>query len=145
MKRTINTLILTAGIAALLTAACNTKKGDETVSTADSTATPPIAAVDTQNVWKQDWEKFKSDAQVQIQKNDDSISAFNVRIQQGNSKLKAKYEKRVAELKAKNEEMKAKLNDFKEDSKEKWEQFKLDFNNAMDSLDQKIKRLDEKA
>ena len=146
MNGQIKTLALTALISGLIVSACNTSnkgKGNNEAMTANDTTMQPIA-MDTQNNWQQDWEKFKADSRAKIKENDDSIEAFRVRVDKGKSKMKVQYDKDIEDLKRKSEALRVKLDSFKEKSKEKWDRFETDFNNDMDTLSIKVKDLTKK-
>src|SRR5579864_786349 len=138
MKGKIVALAITAIITAAIFTSCNSPQKNAETSQSDTTSVPR-EVIDTPSAAKQDWEKFKSDAREKIRQNEDSIDALQKRMDKAGSKMKAKYDKKIAELEEKNNELKRKLDDFKEEGKEKWEKFKYDFNNAMDTLGEKIK------
>jgi hypothetical protein len=142
MNKPFRKLILLAGIWGTIVVGCNNNNSPlNRTSKIDSTMTP-ISTIDTQNIWKKDINKFQSDAKEQIRENEDSINVFKERMQKSSSDMKAKYDQRVALLREKNEEMKEKLNGFRQGNRLKWDQFKKDFNNRMDTLDQKIKKFE---
>ncbi len=90
--------------------------------------------IDAQIQFEQDWQQFKSNAELRINSNQQQIDDFKAAMRATSTKFKAKYENEVLTLEQKNIELKKKLNDFKYERKENWEEFKISFNNDMDVL-----------
>jgi hypothetical protein len=88
--------------------------------------------IDAQIQFEQDWQQFKSNAELKINSNQQQIDDFKAAMRSTSTKFKAKYENEVLTLEQKNIELKKKLNDFKYERKENWEEFKTTFNNDMD-------------
>ena len=90
--------------------------------------------IDTQKQIEQEWQQFKSDAELKINTNQQKIDDFKAAMKTTSTKFKAKYENEVLTLEQKNIELKKKLNEFKYERKENWEDFKKAFNSDMDSV-----------
>jgi hypothetical protein len=88
--------------------------------------------IDAQMQFEQDWQDFKSNADLRINSNQQQIDDFKAAMRSTSNKFKAKYENEVLTLEQKNIELKKKLNDFKYERNENWEEFKTTFNNDMD-------------
>ena len=88
-----------------------------------------------------DWQKFKTESEIKIQDNENSIAAFKEKMKKSGNKLKIKYNKEVANLEQDNREMKKKLEDFKDDGKSAWINFKTGFNKDMDKIGKAVKDL----
>ncbi len=88
--------------------------------------------IDAQIQFEQDWQQFKSNAELRINSNQQKIDDFKAAMKSTSTKFKAKYENEVLTLEQKNIELKKQLNDFKYERKENWEVFKTKFNNDMD-------------
>jgi hypothetical protein len=129
--------IITGGI--LTACSSNENKAEASQGYKDSLTMANNAASDTINTAKDDWEKFKADANDRIQRNEDSIVVVKKRIAKEDTKIKAKYNKLVVRLEDKNNELKARLTDYKDEGKDKLEKFRADFNNSMDTLGTNIK------
>ena len=88
--------------------------------------------IDAQIQFEQDWQQFKSNAELRINSNQQQIDDFKAAMKSTTTKFKAKYENEVLTLEQKNIELKKQLNDFKYERKENWEEFKISFNRDMD-------------
>ena len=88
--------------------------------------------IDAQRQFEQDWQEFKSNAELRINSNQQKIADFKAAMKSTSNRFKAKYENEVLTLEQKNIELRKQLNDFKYERKENWEVFKTTFNNDMD-------------
>jgi hypothetical protein len=91
--------------------------------------------------FEQEWQEFKSDAELKINANEKRIAEFKVKIKTEGKEFKAKYDKDVVVLEQKNAGLKKKINEFKFESKDKWVEFKYGFNKDMDIVGKSIKDL----
>lgn len=94
---------------------------------------------DAQAKYEQEWQQFKSDAELKISANEKSINEFKAKMKTEGTKFKAKYEKEVAVLEQKNIELKKKISEYKYEGKDNWEEFKRDFNRDIDIVGNAIK------
>ena len=85
-----------------------------------------------------EWQKFKTESEVQIKINDDKIDELKAKMDKAGTKTKAKYKKAVAELKEKNHALKEKLEDYKDEGESKWQEFKTNFNHDLNAVGETI-------
>jgi hypothetical protein len=88
--------------------------------------------LDAQAQFDNEWQQFKSDAEMKISTNEKKIDEFKTAMKTTSKKFKTKYENQVLTLEQKNIELKKKLNEYKYEGKDKWEEFKRDFNADVD-------------
>ncbi len=91
--------------------------------------------------YSDDWQKFKSESELKIKDNENSIAAFKEKMKKSGKKIKVKYNIEIANLEKTNRQMKKKLEEYKNDGKNAWEDFKTGFNNDMDKLGKAVKDL----
>ena len=91
--------------------------------------------------YSDDWQKFKTESEVKIQDNENSIAAFKVKMKKAGSKIKTKYNEEIANLEQENRNMKKKLEEYKNDGKSTWSDFKAGFNKDMDKIGKALKDL----
>lgn len=82
----------------------------------------------------EDLKKYRADADIQIEKNKDSIKEFKARVSSEKKEAQVGYELKIAELEKKNTEMKKKLDQYSGKSADQWESFKTEFNRDMKNL-----------
>jgi hypothetical protein len=142
MKSRIIRLTTAALIIGSICTSCNPqqRKTDEAQMLNDSMEHPHNIA-DTLNVERQDWEKFKTDAEAQLIRNQDTIAAYKSRAQRGAAKLKARYNQRIAKLDEENIQLKKRIDEYKEEGKANWDKFKLNFSNDLDTLNVQLKEV----
>jgi len=133
----LTVILLTAG--SILTGCENNRENaKEKVQQADQ------ALKDAQAQFDNEWQQFKSDAELKIDANQKQIDDFKVAMKTTSKKFKSKYKNEVLTLEQKNIELRKKLNGYKYEGKDNWEQFKQDFNNNMDSVGNALKDIFEK-
>ena len=92
-----------------------------------------------QTGFDKEWQKFKHNADIKINKNEKRIAEFKVKIKGAKEDLRVKYDKEVVVLEQKNADLKKNLSEYKYESKDKWEEFKKGFNRDMDDVGSAIK------
>jgi outer membrane murein-binding lipoprotein Lpp len=90
--------------------------------------------LDAQAQFNNEWQQFKSDAEMKISSNEKKIEEFKAAMKTTSKKFKTKYENTILTLEQKNIELQKKLNDYQYEGKENWVKFKQAFNNDMDSV-----------
>jgi chromosome segregation ATPase len=88
-----------------------------------------------------DVEKYKKETAAEIAANNESIAAFNKRIETEKNEAKAVYKNQVAKLEQKNTDMQKRLDDYKADGKDNWKAFKKEFSHDMSELGQAFRDL----
>jgi DNA anti-recombination protein RmuC len=86
-----------------------------------------------------DMEKYRRETAAEIAVNNQSIAAFNKRIETEKNEAKADYRNKITRLEQKNTDMKKRLDDYKADGKDNWKAFKTEFNHDMAELGQAFK------
>jgi chromosome segregation ATPase len=86
-------------------------------------------------------ETYRKETEAKIAANNESIAAFNARIDSKKAEAKTDYKNRIAELENKNTDMKKRLDEYKADGKDNWEIFKLEFSRDMEELGKAFKDL----
>lgn len=81
-----------------------------------------------------DVEKYRRETAAIIATNNESIAAFNARIESEKMEARADYQKKIATLEQKNTDLKKRLDDYKAEGKNSWEQFKIEFSRDLDEL-----------
>ena len=79
-------------------------------------------------------EKYRRETAAIIATNNESIAAFNARIESEKMEARADYQKKIATLEQKNTDLKKRLDDYKAEGKNSWEQFKIEFSRDLDEL-----------
>jgi hypothetical protein len=141
MKNKIKAIFLITGLAGLITTACNSTQQSNDAGMVKTDTIVTITSIDSQSMWKQEWEGFKAQANAKIKENEDSLEAIRKRGGMSSEKAKYNYEKEMTALKIKNEELKMRLENYKEESKERWKAFRSDLNNGLDSIGQGLSKL----
>lgn len=140
MKKSILVIAASTFITGAILTSCNTSA--EKVENAQNNVTEANKDLDKANKeYLADIENYKKETADKIAANDQSITEFNVRIENEKKEAKADYKKKIAELEQKNSDMKKKMDDYKAEGKEKWEIFKTEFSHDMDELGNAFKDL----
>jgi len=85
----------------------------------------------------EEYEAFKADAQIRINKNNDRIAELRVKKSKPGKTLDEYYESRITALEKRNRELKDKI-DMYDRSQSNWAEFKREFNHDMDELGKAI-------
>lgn len=86
----------------------------------------------------EEWETFKSDAEITIRNNEIRIADLRVKLSKQGTMLDPMYEKKIETLEQQNKDLIKKIEDY-EKSKSDWETFKREFNHDMDELGKALK------
>ena len=86
----------------------------------------------------EDWETFKSDAEITIRNNEIRIAELRVKLNKPGTILDPMYEKRIEILEQQNKDLKKRI-DYYEKNNSDWETFKREFNHDMDELGKALK------
>lgn len=133
MKKSILTLALTMFAAGTIFTSCNSSS--EKVENAEENLKQASQDLDKANEeYFTEIEKYRKDAAEKFTANEQSIIAFNARIENEKAEAKADYRNKIAELEQKNTDIKRRMDDYKAISKEEWETFKAEFNHDMEEL-----------
>lgn len=84
---------------------------------------------------------YRRETNAKIVANNESIAAFNARIDSEKEEAREAYKKKVSDLEKKNTDMKKRLDEYKAEGKEGWENFKAEFNHDMDEIGNAMKDL----
>jgi len=82
---------------------------------------------------------FRTESEMKIKKNEESISDLKIRILKNNDKEIAAYQVRVGELEQKNINLQKELTNYVFAGREEWVAFKTTFNYNMDELTKALK------
>jgi hypothetical protein len=135
---TLTTITFLTG--ALFLSNCSTSA--EKVATAEENVTDAQKDLDKANAeYIADMETYRKETEAKIAANNESIAAFNARIDSKKAEAKADYKSRITELENKNTDMKKRLDEYKADGKDNWEIFKLEFSRDMEELGKAFKDL----
>ena len=85
----------------------------------------------------EEYEAFKADAQIRINKNNERIAELRVKKSKPGKALDEYYESRISALEKRNRELKDKI-DMYDRSHSDWAEFKREFNHDMDELGKAI-------
>ncbi|HSD06343.1 hypothetical protein [Flavobacterium sp.] len=88
---------------------------------------------------KEEWESFKNDMNVAIEKNNLKIAELKEEIKKSGKKAGIEYNKKIDTLSARNQVLKEKIANYKNDANADWESFKREFNHDMDELGHALK------
>jgi chromosome segregation ATPase len=88
-----------------------------------------------------DVEKYRKETAAEIAANNESIAAFNKRIETKKNEAKAVYKNQIIQLEQKNTDMQKRLDDYKADGKDNWKAFKKEFSHDMSELGQAFRGL----
>ena len=141
MKNKILVLAILGFAAGVVLVGCQ-KTGK--TSNEDSKGSMGEAEPDSQAVragYSDEWQKFKTESEIRIQNNENSIAAFKVKMDKSGTRMKAKFNEEIARLEKANRGMKKKLEEYKNDGGGAWANFKTGFNNEMDKLGKALKKL----
>jgi TolA-binding protein len=97
------------------------------------------ATADVQAAAREEWLKFKGNADAKIAANEKSIDDYKEKMTTTDGKLQKQYDRKIDALQKKNKELKSKLNDYQDSGKDKWAQFKREFNHDIDELGTALK------
>ena len=86
----------------------------------------------------EEWETFKSDAEIIIRNNEIRIADLRVKLNKEGKILDPMYEKKIETLEQQNKDLKRRIEDY-EKSHSDWETFKREFNHDMDELGKALK------
>jgi len=82
----------------------------------------------------EEWQSFKNDMQVIIDKNDAKIAALKQEIKSKGKQADAEYDKKVDALREKNEKLKLKIETYQNDANSDWESFKREFSHDTEEI-----------
>jgi len=82
----------------------------------------------------EEWQSFKNDVQVIIDKNDAKIAALKEDIKKSGKAADAEYNRKVDTLRERNKKLKLKIETYKNDANSDWDSFKREFNHDMDEI-----------
>jgi|WetSurMetagenome_2_1015567.scaffolds.fasta_scaffold841574_1 hypothetical protein len=88
----------------------------------------------------EEWETFKSDAEIKIINNEIRIAELRDKLNKQGTMLDNMYEKKIETLEQQNKDLKKRIEDY-EKSQSDWETFKREFNHDMDELGKALKDL----
>jgi len=86
-----------------------------------------------------EYQKFKNDANEEINNNDRKIAELRVELKNEKADARVKDEKKIDELQRRNHELKDRLEAYHDDGKSNWQQFKTEFKHDLDELGQSFK------
>jgi serine phosphatase RsbU (regulator of sigma subunit) len=89
---------------------------------------------------EQEWETFKSDAEITIRNNEIRIGELRVKLRKEGKILDPMYEKKIETLEQQNKDLKKRIEDYEKNQSD-WEIFKREFNHDMDELGKALKGL----
>jgi len=115
------------------------KVADAKATMAEAKQDVKDAAADAQTAAREEWLKFKNEAEAKITANEKSIADYKARMITAGGKLRAEYDKKIDALEKKNKELKAKLDEYQDSGKNTWERFQSEFNHDMDELGAALK------
>lgn len=81
-----------------------------------------------------DFEKFKLEANEQINSNERRITELRIEMKTEGKEARAADEKRIDALETRNHDLKIKLDNYNDDGKSDWQKFKAEFNHDMDAI-----------
>jgi DNA anti-recombination protein RmuC len=141
MKKSILFLtILTIVSGSILITRCSSSS--EKVADAKDQVNEAHQKLDKANAeYAADVEAYRKETAAEIAVNNESIAAFNTRIENEKNEVKADYQKKITALEQKNTDMKKRLDDYKADGKDNWKTFKTEFSRDMAELGKAFKGL----
>jgi serine phosphatase RsbU (regulator of sigma subunit) len=89
---------------------------------------------------EQEWETFKSDAEITIRNNEIRIGELRVKLRKEGKILDPMYEKKIETLEQQNKDLKKRIEDYEKNQSD-WEIFKREFKHDMDELGKALKGL----
>ena len=140
MKKSV--LSITLGVFIISAVVIGCSSSEKKVENAQENVTEADEALRKANeAYQLDVENYRKEIADKIEANNQSITEFNIRIENEKKEAKADYKLKIAELEQKNTDMKKKMDDYKVEGKENWEVFKTEFNHDMDQLGKAFKDL----
>jgi Ni/Co efflux regulator RcnB len=88
----------------------------------------------------EEWETFKSDAEITIRNNEIRIADLRVKLNKQGTILDPMYERKIELLEQQNKDLIKRIEDY-EKSQSDWETFKREFNHDVDELGKALKDL----
>jgi DNA anti-recombination protein RmuC len=138
-SKSIRMLLMVAFGSFTLTS-CNTS-AEKVANAVDQVAAANKELVKANAEYLADMETYRKETAATIAKNNESIAAFNTRIESEKAEVRADYKKKIVALEQKNTDMKKRLDDYKADGKDKWQSFKQEFNRDLAELGKAFKDL----
>jgi hypothetical protein len=131
--KSIQAYVLIIITAATILASCNSPA--EKVVLAEQKVSEANQELDEANAeYLEEVELYRRETAARIAYNNESIAAFNKRIESEKAEVRDEYRKAIKALEEKNTDMQRRLDSYKADGKDKWEIFKAEFNRDMDNL-----------
>lgn len=138
MKKKFLILAVTGLMTGSLYTACNSP--EKKVENASENVVEAQQDLDqAEREYAEEWGKFKSEYQLQIQTNENDIAGYR-ELEKMDPAYRTKYSVRIDELEAKNTELKDRINKYEsEKRRDNWEEFKAEFKRDMDELGAALK------
>jgi peptidoglycan hydrolase CwlO-like protein len=133
MRKTLKTLGLAFLVTGGLLTSCNSSSEKKSEQNSDTMEQAEQAMEDAKRGIQEEWEKFRSESESWVKKNEDRISEMREK-GKSDKTFKEKYKEAVDDLEKKNESLKARLNDARTDTRENWQEFKREWDHDMESL-----------
>jgi hypothetical protein len=131
--KSIPTYMLTLIFSAIILTSCNSPA--EKVVLAEQKVSEANQELDAANAeYLEEVELYRRETAARIAYNNESIAAFNKRIESEKTEARDEYRKTIKALEEKNTDMQKRLDSYKADGKDKWEVFKTEFSRDMDNL-----------
>jgi hypothetical protein len=131
--KSIQAYVLIIITAATILTSCNSPA--EKVVLAEQKVSEANQELDEANAeYLEEVELYRRETAARIAYNNESIAAFNKRIESEKAEVRDEYRKAIKALEEKNTDMQRRLDSYKADGKDKWEIFKAEFNRDMDNL-----------
>lgn len=140
MKKSILTVVTFALLTGALLTGCNNPS--EKVANAEDKLIEANKDLDKANAeYLAEMETYRKEAAAKIAANNESIAAFNARIETEKMEARADYQKKITALEQKNTDMKRRMDGYKAEGKDNWEKFKTEFNRDLEELGKAFKDL----
>ena len=88
-----------------------------------------------------DFQKFKMEANEQINNNDRRITELRIDMKSESKDARALDGKKIDALETRNHDLKVKLDGYNDDGKTDWQEFKKEFNHDMDGIGEAFKNI----
>ncbi len=101
--------------------------------------------VEQRQVNAEEWEAFRTEAELQIDKNEVQIAELKAAMNAPGMTPDYEYEKKINTLEASNQDLESRMENYENDQGRDWDTFKREFNDDMNSLGQAFKSLVSKS
>ena len=123
----------------------NAKAENKVIDTRQDLVLAETEVVDQRKVNAEEWKAFKTESDLQINKNEENIAALKAAMNTAGSTPDYEYEKKINKLEASNQDLESRMENYENDQGRDWDTFKREFNDDMNALGQAFRNLTVKS